>query len=46
LPTKGHMDMCLEQLESIEHNCILIIENYRCFDQNKQSLGFSNQYLA
>jgi len=36
LPVNGHMDMCLEQLESIEHNCILIIENYRCFDQLQQ----------
>jgi len=36
LPANGHMDMCLDQLESIEHNCILIIENYRCFDQLQQ----------
>lgn len=45
LPTKGHMDMCLEQLESIEHNCILIIENYRCFDQLQQiKLQLPTQY--
>ncbi|NOQ77170.1 MAG: hypothetical protein GQ475_05180, partial [Methylococcaceae bacterium] len=45
LPANGHMDMCLEQLESIEHNCILIIENYRCFDQLQQiNLKLPTQY--
>jgi len=45
LPENGHMDMCLDQLESIEHNCILIIENYRCFDQlQKVKLNFPAEY--
>jgi len=32
LPAEGHMDMSLEQIESVEHNSVLIVENYRCFD--------------
>jgi len=45
LPANGHMDMCLDQLKSIEHNCILIIENYRCFDQLQQiKLKLPTQY--
>lgn len=45
LPVNGHMDMCLDQLKSIEHNCILIIENYRCFDQLQQiKLKLPTQY--
>jgi hypothetical protein len=45
LPANGHMDMCLGQLESIEHNCLLIIENYRCFDQLQQiKLKLPTQY--
>jgi len=45
LPANGHMDMCLNQLESIEHNCLLIIENYRCFDQLQQiKLKLPTQY--
>jgi len=45
LPANGHMDMCLDLLESIEHNCLLIIENYRCFDQLQQvKLKLPTQY--
>ncbi|MCK5354944.1 MAG: hypothetical protein KAJ63_07475 [Methyloprofundus sp.] len=36
LPVEGHMDMSLEQIETIEHNCLLIVENYRCFDHIQQ----------
>lgn len=36
LPIEGHMDISLEQIESVEHNCVLIVENYRCFDYLQQ----------
>lgn len=32
LPVSGHLDVALENITSTEHPCILIIENYRCFD--------------
>lgn len=45
LPEEGHIDMCLEQLKSIEHSCIIVVENYRCFDQlQKIKLNLPSQY--
>ncbi len=45
LPVGGHLDISLEQLSGIEHNCILIVENYRCFDQiQKIALDLPEQY--
>jgi len=45
LPEYGHIDMCLDQLHSIEHSCIIIIENYRCFDQlQKIKLNLPSEY--
>jgi len=45
LPEYCHIDMCLEQLKSIEHNCIIIVENYRCFDQlQKIKLNLPSEY--
>lgn len=45
LPTSGHIDLSLEQLTSIEHNCILIVENYRCFDQiHRIAIHLPQQY--
>jgi hypothetical protein len=32
LPDAGHLDIALENLSHTEHRCILLIENYRCFD--------------
>ncbi len=32
LPAEGHIDMGLKQIGSVEHSCVLIVENYRCFD--------------
>ena len=36
LPPSGHIDISLEDLTAIAHNCILMVENYRCFDQLQQ----------
>jgi len=45
LPEFCHIDMCLEQLKSIEHSCIIIVENYRCFDQlQKIKLNLPSEY--
>ena len=33
LPPCGHLDIALTDLSSTAHRCILIIENYRCFDR-------------
>jgi hypothetical protein len=33
LPSCGHLDIALTDLSSTAHNCLLIIENYRCFDR-------------
>ncbi|MFI3138155.1 MAG: hypothetical protein QX197_15370 [Methylococcaceae bacterium] len=32
MPDCGHMDLALSDLSSTLHRCVLIIENYRCFD--------------
>ncbi|NOQ65161.1 MAG: hypothetical protein GQ582_11680 [Methyloprofundus sp.] len=45
LPASGHIDISLEQIESVEHRCILMIENYRCFDQLQRiKLELPEQY--
>ncbi len=45
LPENGYMDMSLEQIESVEHCCILIVENYRCFDYvQKIKLSLPEKY--
>lgn len=45
IPAEGHMDMNLDQIESVEHNCILIVENYRCFDLLQQiTLSLPEKY--
>lgn len=32
LPNVSHVDIALKNISSTQHHCILIIENYRCFD--------------
>jgi hypothetical protein len=45
LPGYCHIDMSLDQLHSIEHSCIIIVENYRCFDQlQKIKLNLPSEY--
>ncbi|MFM8342320.1 MAG: hypothetical protein ACKN9F_08890, partial [Methylomonas sp.] len=33
LPDFGYLDMGLADIASCQHQCVLIVENYRCFDQ-------------
>ncbi len=33
LPDAVHLDVALETIKSVEHDCVLLIENYRCFDK-------------
>lgn len=33
LPACGHLDLAIENISGTKHRCILIIENYRCFDR-------------
>lgn len=33
LPSSAHLDIALENLHHVAHDCILVIENYRCFDR-------------
>ena len=40
LPGSGHLDIALGDLSKTAHDCILIIENYRCFDR------LENMYLT
>lgn len=45
LPNSGYLDMALADITSTAHNCILLIENYRCFDcLEKMHLNLSEQY--
>lgn len=45
LPDSGYLDMSLADLFSTTHNCILVIENYRCFDSlEKMRLNLPEQY--
>jgi hypothetical protein len=32
-PICGHLDIAAENLHHVAHDCILVIENYRCFDR-------------
>ena len=36
LPIRSHLDMAVESVESLEHDAILVIENYECFDRLDQ----------
>jgi hypothetical protein len=45
LPGCGYLDMALADIANTEHNCILLIENYRCFDRLENiQLNLSDQY--
>lgn len=45
LPGHGYLDMALVDICSTEHNCIVLIENYRCFDRlENMQLNLPNQY--
>ena len=45
LPSCGYLDIALVDLISMAHNCILLIENYRCFDSlEKMYLNLPEQY--
>lgn len=33
LPEQGHLDMALTDLVITAHHCVMVIENYRCFDR-------------
>lgn len=45
LPNCGHLDMALADISGAAHNCILIIENYRCFDHlENMQLNLPDQY--
>jgi hypothetical protein len=45
LPACGYLDMALTDISSIAHHCILLVENYRCFDRmEKICLNLPEQY--
>lgn len=45
LPDSGYLDMALADLTSTAHHCVLLVENYRCFDQlQKMQLSLPEQY--
>ncbi|MDO9267480.1 MAG: hypothetical protein Q7T96_00020 [Methylobacter sp.] len=45
LPARGYMDMALIDIIGTAHNCILLIENYRCFDSlENMRLNLPDQY--
>ncbi|NOT84154.1 MAG: hypothetical protein HOP02_05070 [Methylococcaceae bacterium] len=45
MPDCGHLDIALSDLSNTAHRCVLIIENYRCFDAlQKIHLSLSKQY--
>ncbi|MGR8999719.1 MAG: DUF7281 domain-containing protein, partial [Gammaproteobacteria bacterium] len=45
LPDSGHLDMALPDITGTAHSCILLIENYRCFDSlEKIRLNLPQQY--
>jgi hypothetical protein len=45
LPNCGYLDMALADISSTAHSCILLIENYRCFDGlKKMRLNLPEQY--
>ncbi|NOR69162.1 MAG: hypothetical protein GQ532_05620 [Methylomarinum sp.] len=45
LPSFSHLDIALQNIHKTEHECILIIENYRCFDAlEKMQLNLKGIY--
>jgi hypothetical protein len=45
LPGCGYLDLALADLSSTAHHCILLIENYRCFDRlEKMQLNLPEPY--
>jgi hypothetical protein len=45
LPASGYLDMAFADLSGADHNCILLIENYRCFDRlDNIHLNLPEQY--
>lgn len=36
LTSRSHLDIAIESVESLEHEAILVIENYECFDRIEQ----------
>ena len=45
LPGSGYLDMALADITGTAHHCILLIENYRCFDNlEKMRLNLPDQY--
>jgi len=45
LPGSGYLDMALADITSTAHSCILLIENYRCFDRlANMRLNLADQY--
>ncbi len=45
LPGCGYLDMAMAELSSTAHQCILVIENYRCFDRlEKMRLNLPEHY--
>lgn len=45
MPDYGHLDIALSDLSNTAHRCVLIIENYRCFDVLfKTHLSLSKPY--
>ncbi len=45
LPCFSHLDIAIDNISSTNHKCILIIENYRCFDAlEKMCLNLDGMY--
>ncbi len=45
LPSCGYLDMALADITSTAHHCIVLIENYRCFDRlGNMQLDLPDQY--
>ena len=36
LPSRSHLDIAIESITSLEHETLLVIENYECFDRLEQ----------
>ncbi len=46
LPCSGYLDMALADITSTAHRCIVLIENYRCFDRlENMQLNLPDQYI-
>jgi hypothetical protein len=35
-PERSHLDIAIESMDSLEHEAVLVIENYECFDRIEQ----------